>query len=100
MLRGQFCSGHLQVKEVPKENFQGNLSMYKGITDIKVEVYNSKLVIKRSGQTTGDTLTYQGKGKWVLGNDEYSFRIEKGQVKEMHWDLISAYFILTKEDQH
>ncbi len=90
----------LPLKKEPAEKYKGDLSIYKGIykgiLDITVDVVESKLIIKRSWQTTGDTLTYIGNQKWSLGNDQYSFKIENAKVKEMHWDPISAYIILTK----
>jgi CubicO group peptidase (beta-lactamase class C family) len=92
----------LPLKKEAKEKYEGNLSIYKGnyngILEINVDVADSKLVIKRSWQNTGDTLTYVGNQKWSLDNDLYSFKIENGKVKEMHWDPISAYIILKKSN--
>ncbi|RDC58743.1 serine hydrolase domain-containing protein [Adhaeribacter pallidiroseus] len=90
----------LPAKKKVTDQFQGDLSLYqgtyKGLFDLNVQVVDSKLVIKRSWQTNGDTLTYVGQQQWALGNDRYSFKIENGQVKEIHWDPISAYIKLKK----
>ena len=91
----------LPLKKVSEEKYEGDLSIfkgiYKGLLDITVDVVDSGLTIKRSYQTKGDILTYIGNHKWSLGNDQYSFKIEKGVVKEMHWDAVSAYIILAKK---
>ncbi|MEO8416823.1 MAG: serine hydrolase domain-containing protein [Ginsengibacter sp.] len=90
----------LPLKKISEKKYEGDLSIYKGIykglLDITVDVVDSKLIIKRSWQTTGDTLAYIGNQKWSLGDDQYSFKTENGKIKEMHWDAISAYIILTK----
>lgn len=92
----------LPLKNELKNKFEGDLSMYKGIykgaLEINVDVVDSKLIIKRPWQTTGDTLRYAGNHKWILGSDEYSFKVENEKVKEMHWDPIYAYIILNKSD--
>lgn len=92
----------LPLKKESNPKYEGNLSMYKGkykgILEITVDIINSRLVIKKNGQAAGDTLAYIGNHKWALGSDQYSFKIENGQVKEMHWDVISAYIILKKNE--
>ena len=70
--------------------------IYKGIVEISVDVVGSELLIKKPGQT-GNRLFYSGNQEWSLGNEKYSFKVENGKVKEMHWDLISAHLILRKE---
>ena len=91
----------LPLKSRIKKKFEGDLSRYKGvyngILQVTVDIVDSELVIKKPGQTTGDTLYYIGDQKWLLGTDEYSFKEENGKVKEMHWNLISAHFILEKK---
>lgn len=81
-------------------NFEGDLSMYKGdykgILKMNIDVVDTKLVMRRNGQKVGDILNYLGNQKWALGNDQYIFKTENGQVKELHWDAISAYFRLKK----
>jgi CubicO group peptidase (beta-lactamase class C family) len=92
----------LPSKNDVSKKYEGDLSIYKGtyrgLLDITVDVVDSKLIVKRSWQTAGDTLTYIGDQKWSLGNDQYSFKTKNGKVKEMHWDPVSAYIILIKTD--
>jgi CubicO group peptidase (beta-lactamase class C family) len=92
----------LPLKNELKNRFEGDLSMYKGvykgILEINVDVVDSELIVKGPWQTTSDTLSYIGNQKWVLGNDEYSFNVENGKVKEMHWDPSYAYIILNRSN--
>lgn len=78
-----------------EKKFEGDLFAFKGIyqmpkyvgdVTIAVESSDSALIMKRSWMPTADTLTYMGNQKWSLGDDHYSFVMEKGKAKEMIWD--------------
>jgi CubicO group peptidase (beta-lactamase class C family) len=83
--------------ERPPNNLSIYKGTYKGLLEIKVDVFGSELIAKKSWQTKGDTLMYIGNEKWSLGTDHYSFTKENGKIKEMRLDLIYANIILKKE---
>ena len=86
-----------------KEKFQGELSSFKGtyknnLAEVTVDVVNSELLIKKPGQRNYDTLTYAGNQSWSLGSDRFSFVLENGRPKELHWDLVFAYLRLKRSN--
>jgi len=96
----------LPIEEIEyTEQYPGDLSVfageYKGRSrgrdmEVIIDAGEEILTIELYGSI--DTLDYSGDKKWALGNSFISFVEEEGNIRELHFDAGSGYYILKKQE--